>query len=92
MDIQDEKSDTVALRVARWGNSLAVRLPVDYVRRSQLRDGDTLLLAEAADGTLSLVPRKPFDRIAFADRLRKQSARLKMGSSVVAQLRGDARY
>lgn len=92
MDIQDEKPRTVSLRIARWGNSLAVRLPVEYVRRAHLLDGDTLVLTEASDGTLSLTPRKPFDRAAFVAKLRKRIARQKMGSSVIEQMRKDARY
>ena len=87
MDIHEKKSKSVALRVARWGNSLAVRLPVEYARRANLSDGSTLLLAEAPDGTLSLTPRRPFDRTAFVAALRKRVAKLKMGSSVVEQVR-----
>ncbi|WP_308423848.1 AbrB/MazE/SpoVT family DNA-binding domain-containing protein [Salinarimonas ramus] len=32
------------VQVARWGNSLAVRLPADLVRRLGLREGDTVEL------------------------------------------------
>ena len=92
MDILRDEPKSLALRVARWGNSLAVRLPIDFVRRTHLRDGDTLTLVEAPNGTLTLVAKKPFDRAAFVARLREQSAKLKMGSSVVEEMRRDARY
>ena len=71
---------------------MAVRLPVDYVRRARLAEGETIVLTEAPDGTLSLDPRKPFDRVAFVERLRKQKAKMKMGSSVIEQMRKNARY
>jgi antitoxin MazE len=92
MDIHDASSKTVSLRVAKWGNSLAVRLPVDYVRQAGLIDGDTLVLSQAPDGTLSLKPGTSFDHTAFVARLRKQTAKMKMGSSVVEQMRKEARY
>lgn len=96
MDLHDEPIrpglQQVALRVARWGNSLAVRLPVHYVRRARLVDGDTLLLTEVPDGTLSLAPQRPFDRGVCAERLREQCAKMKVGSSVIDRMREDARY
>ncbi len=93
MDIQDETvTKTIALRVARWGNSLAVRLPVAYVRRANLLDGDTLVLAEAADGTLSLTPHKPFDRAAFVRKLKRTGKETPLGESTVEQMRRENRY
>lgn len=92
MDIQPARSNIVALRVAKWGNSLAVRLPVDFVRQAGLANGDTLVFSQEPDGSLSLVPKKPFDRAAFAARLRKQTSRMEMGTSVIEQLREEARY
>ena len=32
----------VKLQVAKWGNSLAVRLPNEYVRQAGLRAGDSV--------------------------------------------------
>ena len=31
---------TMPMKVSKWGNSLAVRLPVDLVRRLNLKEGD----------------------------------------------------
>lgn len=41
------------MRVAKWGNSLAVRLPIDLVRKLGLQDGDQIDLV-ADDGTLKI--------------------------------------
>ena len=43
--------------VAKWGNSLAVRLPKDAVEAIGLRDGAPLDLT-IADGALTLRPRR----------------------------------
>jgi antitoxin MazE len=41
------------MRVARWGNSLAVRLPSDLVRKLGLKEGDQLDLVPG-DGVVSV--------------------------------------
>jgi antitoxin MazE len=43
-----------AMQVARWGNSLAVRLPVELVRRLGLKKGDRIELI-AEDGALKVL-------------------------------------
>lgn len=45
------------MQIAKWGNSLAVRLPMDLVRKLKLKAGDQIDLV-AADGTLE-VHRQP---------------------------------
>ena len=45
------------MRVAKWGNSLAVRLPADLVRELGLKEGDKIDLVKG-DGTI-LVRRQP---------------------------------
>ena len=45
------------MQVAKWGNSLAVRLPADLVRKLGLKEGDQIDLV-AGDGTLR-VQRRP---------------------------------
>lgn len=41
-------------RVAKWGNSLAVRLPKAVVTELSLRDGDDVVLTPQPDGTLKI--------------------------------------
>jgi antitoxin MazE len=41
-------------QIARWGNSLAVRLPVKLVREMNLSEGDTINLRRIDDQTLGM--------------------------------------
>jgi antitoxin MazE len=41
------------MQVARWGNSLAVRLPADLVRELGLKEGDQIDLLKA-EGTMTV--------------------------------------
>lgn len=45
------------MQVAKWGNSLAVRLPADLVRRLGLKEGDDIELH--ADDTGLSIARRP---------------------------------
>lgn len=46
------------MQIARWGNSLAVRLPVDLVRKLGLKEGDQVdVIAEEAVLKLHRQPR-----------------------------------
>lgn len=53
----------MSLRVARWGNSLAVRLPRTLAEKAGLNEGDTVEAAVAADGTVTLRPSRPRYRL-----------------------------
>jgi antitoxin MazE len=41
------------IQLSKWGNSLAVRIPADYVRHAGLKEGDALSVTLAADGSLN---------------------------------------
>lgn len=62
-----------AMQVAKWGNSLAVRLPADVVRRLGLKEGDEIELR--ADGDGLVVDRQPRPEEILAS-LRKFRGRL----------------
>jgi antitoxin MazE len=47
-------SDANIMRVSKWGNSLAVRLPKTLVDEMGLRTGDDVTLVRAADRTISI--------------------------------------
>jgi antitoxin MazE len=79
------------LHIAKWGNSLAVRIPVEYIRRTGLKDGDTVKASLMADGTLT-IRAEPWDRKAFTDNLAQTRRNMKMGTSVMDELRNGARY
>jgi antitoxin MazE len=46
-------SDT---QVAKWGNSLAIRIPRAIVKEARLTEGDRLLLDLTGDGSIILRP------------------------------------
>jgi antitoxin MazE len=57
------------MKVARWGNSLAVRLPVTVVDALKLKEGEEIMIQIAGARTLE-VSRKPNARELLKD-LRK---------------------
>jgi antitoxin MazE len=79
------------LHIAKWGNSLAVRIPAEYVRQIGLKDGDNVEASLTADGGLSIRPAK-WDRMAFALELAAMREALPMGESVMEELRRGGRY
>ena len=79
------------LQISKWGNSLAVRFPADYVRQIGVKGGDRLCATLGADGALNLRPSN-WSRKAFAQELARDGKSIPMGSSVIGQLRDEARY
>jgi len=79
------------LRIAKWGNSLAVRIPADYVRKNGIKEGDRMQTHLGVDGALTLRP-VAWSRKAFAKELIQQHQSVPMGSSVMELLRAEARY
>jgi antitoxin MazE len=62
------------MQVAKWGNSLAVRLPAAVVEALELKEGDDIEIY-VADGRELAVSRKP-GRAALLKRLRAYRGRL----------------
>jgi antitoxin MazE len=93
MDIHQRISGggTMNLVISKWGNSLAVRIPADYLRHSGLSEGDQVRASLTVDGAICLRPAK-WDRRAFADELAKMRDGLPMGESVMEEVRRGARY
>lgn len=79
------------LQIAKWGNSLAVRIPADYVRQIGVKEGDQLQVHLGVDGALNLRAAN-WSRKSFAQELARDSKTLPMGTSVIEQLRSEARY
>ena len=77
--------------LSKWGNSLAVRIPADYVRQIGVKEGDKLQAHLGTDGALNLRPVQ-WSRKAFAAELTRDSKALPVGASVMEQLRQEARY
>ncbi len=80
------------LQLAKWGNSLAVRLPVECVRATGLRQGDSVDAEITPAGNITLTPAKAFDKALFLQRMRKLRQGMPVTESVVEQMRREARY
>ena len=50
-------------QLAKWGNSLAVRLPRRVVESARLREGDPLSLSVGKDGAVVMRPRRRVYRL-----------------------------
>jgi antitoxin MazE len=79
------------LQVAKWGNSLALRIPSEVVRRLGLREGAIVEAQLTVDGALSIRPAH-WNRKAFAAELNEARAAMPMSSPAIDEVRGDARY
>ena len=51
------------MKVAKWGNSLAIRLPVDAVQALGLKDGDEVEISVSNDRHLMLARKKTREEI-----------------------------
>lgn len=80
------------LQLAKWGNSLAVRLPAECVRAAGLRLGDSVDAEITPGGKITLTPAKTFNKSAFLQRLRKLRREMPMTEPVVEQMRQENRY
>jgi antitoxin MazE len=79
------------IQISKWGNSLALRIPAAFIKEIKLKDGDQVEATLAKDGSLIIKPQK-LDRKAVAAQLRAFRATLKMGKSVMHEVRSEARY
>lgn len=80
------------LQVVKWGNSLAVRLPVEYLRAAGLKEGDEVEAEVTSIGEIRLTPTQRFDKAAFLERVRQLRAGLPTTASTVEEMRRGDRY
>lgn len=80
------------LQVSKWGNSLAVRLPVECTRAAGLKEGDSVEASISPAGAITLAPEKTFDKATFLTRIAKLHASMPMTAPVVEAMRQEARY
>jgi antitoxin MazE len=79
------------LQVAKWGNSLALRIPAEYVRSIGIKEGDRLEASLTVDGGLTIRP-ATWDRVAFLRSLAEVREAMPMGKSVMDEVRRGGRY
>ncbi len=80
------------LQISKWGNSLAVRLPVECTRATGLKEGDSVNASITPEGAITLAPELAFDKAAFLARIAKLHASMPMSEPVVETMRQEARY
>ncbi len=79
------------IQLAKWGNSLALRIPQHLLREANLAEGDFLNASLAPDGTIVLRT-KQVDRKSIIRELHEFRESMPMSKSVIKQLRESARY
>jgi antitoxin MazE len=55
------------MQIAKWGNSLAVRIPADVARALGLKEGDDIELCALDDGQLAVVTEQQRREAALAE-------------------------
>lgn len=88
----DKDRARIGFVVAKWGNSLAVRLPADSAKRIGVEEGDTLIAEIAADGRLILTPEGRAVGKTELRRMREFVERQRETAPVVEAMRRGARY
>lgn len=78
--------------VGKWGNSLAIRLPVEFARQSGLREGVPVELSVTAQGELRVAMADGFNKAAFLKKVAQIHAHAAKTPSVIRALRNEARY
>ena len=79
------------IQISKWGNSLALRIPASFIKEIKLKDGDKVEATLSKDGSLIIRTQK-LERKEIAAQLRAFRATLKMGKSVIEEVRSKARY
>ena len=88
-------TEVLDLNVGRWGNSLAVRLPIDLARQLGIVEGSTLHVERNDDNTLTISTRqakKVFDQAKWREQARQHLDTMPSSPSVIREMRDGARY
>lgn len=79
------------IQISKWGNSLALRIPATFIKQIHLKEGDKVEATLSMDGSLVIKPQK-LDRKALAKMARELRGSMKMGTSVMDEVRSEERY
>ena len=79
------------LQVAKWGNSVALRIPAEFVRRLGIKEGDQVQVNLTADAGICIHAAK-WDRKSFVQELEETREAMPMTDSVMEEVRRGARY
>ena len=95
MGANDLPAQGLELNVSRWGNSLAVRLPVALARQLGVGEGDVLQVQAGDDCSLQLRARRSRPKLSkqeLIQRMREHLATMPRTESVIEEVRASARY
>lgn len=81
----------ISLQIAKWGNSLALRIPADVASQFDLHAGDTVDARLTADGALS-IRQASWNRAVFAAENERARKLMPMGTAVINEMRHKSRY
>lgn len=87
--------EALDLNVGRWGNSLAVRLPVELARQLGIVEGSTLHATREKDNSLRLSAspaKKVMTQAEWLITAKKHLATMPRSESVIREMRDGARY
>ena len=77
--------------IAKWGNTLVLRIPAEQARKIGIKEGNKLEARLTAHGGLSLRP-AAWDRKAFAEELDAARRSMPIGDSVMEEVRRGGPY
>ena len=82
------------VQLAKWGNSLALRIPGECARQAHIKAGDAVEVEVTPTGDLHLHPvaAEPFDKSAFLQDARMFRSSLPESDRVVEIMRQSDRY
>lgn len=80
------------IQIGRWGDNLAVKLPIALTQKGFYEEGDILEVEIKPDGSLNLAPAQAFDKKAFLAKLDQLHESLPCTESVIEQMRQEQRY
>ncbi|SDH60014.1 AbrB/MazE/SpoVT family DNA-binding domain-containing protein [Paraburkholderia phenazinium] len=84
------REDSRKLKIEKWGNSLALRIPDLYLRHLGIQQGDQVRVNLTVDGGIH-IRAAAWNRRAFARELEETRRSLPMTISVIEELRRPAR-
>jgi len=79
------------IQISKWGNSLALRIPSAFIKEIKLKDGDRVEATLTSEGALIIKPQK-LDRKEIAELIKKVRGSMKMGTSVMDEVRAEGPY
>jgi antitoxin MazE len=79
------------IQIAKWGNSLALRIPAEVVRSIGIKEGDRMAVSLTIDGGLTIRP-ATWDRKAFSNELNTTREAMPLGTSVIDEVRRGGHY